>query len=190
MKKLSLSLKFVIVLGVLALVLFGLSIGAAFASPNRAEQAVDEIGTVTYTVESKEKIDNAIALYDDIGSKTLGESLLFSKSYLSAAKSEELSEKLNQAKKEYVRLAIKSAVVAEQRKYAEKYTDEDIAAFVSAAREATDEYFKDNYDEVETYADLTALEEKYGSLITSESPEEDDNSAPDNSQEEEDIELC
>jgi hypothetical protein len=184
MKKISNTVKFVIVVAAFLVVFIGLAIGAAFASPARASDSIDAIGKVSYTAESKQKIDAAIADYEAIGENTLGESTLFGESYLASTNREELKEKLTEAEKEYVRLAIKTATVAEKRKIADGYTNAQLAQIVAEARAATDEYFKDNYDEVETYADLVALEEKYGKVETS------DEDASNADEKEEQIELC
>ena len=88
-KKLSVAWKVFIIAGVFALVFLGLSIGSAFASPARAANAIEAIGSIEdikYTEEYKEKIDLAIEYYEAIGKNGLGESNNFSAAYEKAAK--------------------------------------------------------------------------------------------------------
>jgi hypothetical protein len=182
MKKLTLTVKIVIALGVLAVIFFGLSIGAAFASPYRARKAIESIGVVTYTDESKEKIDNAIEYYNDIGKNTLGESALVGTIYTNANKSEELENTLNEAKRAYTNLAIKNAIVSENRKYVEGYSYDDLVEIFAYARSVIDDYFKGSTD-FENYEEFANLEKKYA--VQSDGNEDDSNNSSD-----EEIELC
>lgn len=187
-KKLSVGLKITIILAVFAVAFSAFIISTSVYTVKRADAAVKAIGTVTYTDESKEKIDIASEYVDEIGVNGLSQSTYFSAPFISLANVKALNEKITEAKKEYVRLAIKTAVVADQRKYAENYSDEEISEIIADARRATDEYFKDDYEDVETYSSLTELEERYGVTVA------DDDSSAEQPQEpaggEEEIELC
>lgn len=184
-KKLSTTWKIVIVTGALALIFFGFALGAAFASPAQAEKAVKNIGVVSYTAESKEKIDIADKYYKAVGVNGLGESKNFGAAYIKATVPAELSETLDAAKKEYVRLAIRAVDVAEKRREVDRHTDEDIIELIIKARAAADAYFKGEYDRIETYATLTSYEEKYS---LSASQQQSQGGA--DSEEEPEIELC
>lgn len=183
-KKLSLAWKIVIVAGALALVFLGLALGAAFASPAQAESAIKNIGVVSYTAESKEKIDAAIKRYEAVGANGLSESKNFGAAYIKAKVPAEWGEVLDAAKKEYVRLAIRAVDVAEKRREVDHHTDEDIIELIKKARAAADDYFKDEYDKIETYATLLLYEGKYN--VSAQQPTQGGS----DSEEETEIELC
>lgn len=183
-KKLSLTWKIVIVAGALALVFLGLALGAAFASPAQAESAIKNIGVVSYTAESKGKIDAAVKRYEAVGANGLSESKNFGAAYIKAKVPAEWGEVLDAAKKEYVRLAIRAVDVAEKRREVDHHTDEDIIELIKKARAAADDYFKDEYDKIETYATLLLYEGKYN--VSAQQPTQGGS----DSEEETEIELC
>ncbi|MBP5593097.1 MAG: hypothetical protein J6X75_02880 [Clostridia bacterium] len=183
-KRLSLSTKIIIITAILAIIFLGLSIGAAFASPIRAYQAVKEIGIVAYTAESKERIDSASRYYNSIGKNGLGESRHIGAFFVEQNRSLEIEEILLSAKKEYVRLAIRAVEVADQRKEVEHKTDEDIVKLIAKADEAVEEYFKGDYDQIETYSVLLTFKDKYNVLANVPTNQNSGNS------EDVDIELC
>jgi hypothetical protein len=182
MKKLSKTIKLVIVLSAFAVVFLALAIGAAFASPYRAKDAINSIGTVTFTAESKQKIDDAITYYNDIGKNTLGESALVGTAYKEANKDEELEKTLEEAKRTYVNLAIKNAIVSENRKYAESYTTEDLTAIFSSTRAVIDDYFPGSTD-FENYDEFALYEKNYVTESTSNDKDTDNSST-------EEVEVC
>ena len=184
-KGLSLTWKIIITTAALALIFLGLSIGAAFASPVRANNAIDKIGAVSYTADSKKKIDLAIEYYDAVGKNGLKEYKHFGAAYLKANLSVKSAEKLDAAKKEYVRLAIRAIEVAEQRRVVDNYTDEDIIALVKKARAAADEYFKNDYGKIETYSSLIGFEQEYDV-----SADQSQSGGGSSSEEDTEIELC
>ncbi len=183
-KKLSLTWKIVIVAGALALVFLGLALGAAFASPAQAESAIKNIGVVSYTAESKKKIDAAVKRYEAVGANGLSESKNFGAAYIKAKVPAEWGEVLDAAKKEYVRLAIRAVDVAEKRREVDHHTDEDIIELIKKARAAANDYFKDEYDKIETYATLLLYEGKYN--VSAQQPTQGGS----DSEEETEIELC
>ena len=141
--------KSTIALIVAAVVCLGLSAFSAKASVTRTNEAIEEIGEVTYSEDCKAKIDRAVEYYNALD------------------KNLDLQEKVNKedmknfdaAKIEYARLAIKAASVADARKVPEGYTSDDIKKFVTEAREVVDSYLS----MVPNYADLTELEKEYTS---------------------------
>ncbi len=136
-----------------AIALFALSAASAAYKLNRAEAAIDAIGAVHFNEESRAAIDQAVA-----ACLALDENL-----HLDARVSNLAA--LNDAKAEYVRLAIKTAAVAEQRKSAEGYSDGDIREKLDAARAAFDAYCTgDDGIAVPNYDDLLELEARYAAL--------------------------
>ncbi|MBP5242847.1 MAG: hypothetical protein J6Z36_04060 [Clostridia bacterium] len=191
-KKLSVAWKVFIIAGVFALVFLGLSIGSAFASPARAANAIEAIGSIEdikYTEEYKEKIDLAIEYYEAIGKNGLGESNNFSAAYEKAAK-EAQAEKLTAAKGEYARLAIKAADNDDRNQIRKDIPQEDIVALIQKARAVVEEYFKDNYDAVENYDVLVNLEKKYAEQLEAAAPVETPQTQAPTGGEAEEIELC
>lgn len=189
--KLSATAKFAIVVAVIAVAILILAIVSNALSVSRAKESVGKLQAlekVTYTQEVKDIIDKAQKDYDEIGVNGLADSENFSSAFLRSVGGEELLKVITDAKKEYVRIAIKLAFSAHQRKYADGNSDEKIIELTLQARSIVDEYFKDNYDQVETYEDLLSLEEKYDAVAT---PPADENGGGNSSSGGgEDIELC
>ena len=144
--------KSTIVLIVATVICLGLSIFSANASVTRTNNAIKNLGEITYSEESKAKLDKAVSYYnaldDNLGLKDKITNM----------------EEFEAAKVRYASLAIKAASVADSRKEAEGYANSDVAEFVKAAREVVDAYLTaDQYSLVENYADLTELEAEYTS---------------------------
>lgn len=170
--------KLTIVLAVLAVVFLALAIVSASYSVSRTEAAIDAIGKVAFDDDTREKLDLAVTYLN-----ALDPGLRLEERVSNA-------ETLEAAKLEYVRLAIKTAVVKDQRKTAEGYTDAEVIEAVSAAREALDTYCAAGAcADVENYNDLLALEEKYAETGDSGAAEENDASGGSEEAAEE-IELC
>lgn len=168
--------KLTVVLAALAVIFLVLAIFSANYSVSRTEDAIDAIGTVRFDEASKEKIDLAIAYYGELDE---GLEARITNSGV-----------LDDAKVEYVRLAIKTAVVKDQRKVADGYTDEEVAAAVAAAREALDSYLTGDLNTVvENYFDLIDLEARYTASADSDAAGAADSDSNEKSEEEE-IELC
>lgn len=169
--------KLTIALAVLAVVFLALSIVTAAYSISRTEAAIDAIGEVHFDEASQEKLDLADGYFSALNENGL-EQYLKNQDALTAAKAE------------YVRLAIKTAVVKDQRKTADGYTDEEIAAAVAAAREALNRYCGTGACAiVENYEDLIALEARYSGSDDSGSAGAAGSSSAEGEAEEE-IELC
>ncbi|MBQ8356284.1 MAG: hypothetical protein IJX39_00590 [Clostridia bacterium] len=169
-KKIPLIWKVTAVLGVLALVFLGLSIGSAVYSVNRTVEAIDAIGEVEYTEASKQKIDLALSYYGALDPNIGLPDQITNIDTLTAAK------------REYVRLGIKRAYVADKNGEAA----DTVKQYVTEARANFDEYCASGEcTDISNYADLTALEEKYGGGTQAPSQ-----STPSDSSGGEDIELC
>ena len=142
--------KSTIALIVAAVVCLGLSAFSAKASVTRTNEAIEEIGEVTYSEDCKAKIDRAVEYYNALD--------------LQEKVNKEDMKNFDAAKIEYARLAIKAASVADARKVPEGYTSDDIKKFVTEAREVVDSYLSaDQTSMVPNYADLTELEKEYTS---------------------------
>ena len=137
---------------VAAVACLGLAFVSAKGSVTRTVDAISDIGTVSYTDESKEKLDRAVTYYN-----ALDKNLKLDKKITNI-------KDFDAAKMEYARLAIKAASVADARKKAEGYSSADVQKFVTEAREIVDNYLtEDQRTQVENYADLKALEADYAS---------------------------
>jgi len=142
--------KSTIALIIAAVVCLGLSAFSAKASVTRTNEAIEEIGEVTYSEDCKAKIDRAVEYYNNLD--------------LQEKVNKEDMKNFDAAKIEYARLAIKAASVADARKVPEGYTSDDIKKFVTEAREVVDSYLSaDQTSMVPNYADLTELEKEYTS---------------------------
>ena len=134
--------KSTIALIVAAVVCLGLSAFSAKASVTRTNEAIEEIGEVTYSEDCKAKIDRAVEYYNALD------------------KNLDLQEKVN---KEDMK-NFDAAKIEYARKVPEGYTSDDIKKFVTEAREVVDSYLSaDQTSMVPNYADLTELEKEYTS---------------------------
>ena len=147
--------KSTIALIVAAFVCLGLSVFSVKASVVRTNDAIQNIGKVTYTEESKEKIDRAVKYYNALDPN------------FDLKKKIKNMNVFNAAKIEYARLAIKAASVADARKTVEGYSFDDVKKYVTEAREVIDSYLTAQYTLIENYADLVELESEYTSTGSS-----------------------
>ena len=146
-----------------------LSIVSAELSVSRTVRAIDSIGAVEFSDESKEKIDQARSYYD-----ALDANLELDKKITNA-------DKLTEAEFEYVRLAIKKAYLAD------KNGEPEAAEYVAQAREIFGEYCSTGEcKNISNYDDLTALEAKYSGTSAPAAPTTSSGS----SGAAEEIELC
>lgn len=172
-KKLTSITKTTIFLSVVALLLLVLSVVTSVYSVNRTVKAIDAIGQVEYTAESKEKIDLAQSYYEALDTN------IELPSQVSNA------EKLTTAIREYVRLGIKRAYVADRDGEAE----EIVIRYMEEARQTVDEYCSEgDCALISNYQDLLDLEEKYTKDNGTEPPET--SAPPESSEDEEPPELC
>lgn len=171
-KKLSLTLKIIIILAVFAVVFFVLALSAAIVSVNRTKDAIADIGTVEYTAESKAKIDLALSYYAELDVNIGLQNRITN------------VDDLISARREYVRLAIKTMYLAEKS----GEDEEVVTALMTEARNAFNEYCSDGEcAEISNYQDLVDAEAKYGAQTPSVSESGTVGNEP---VEDEEIELC
>ncbi len=144
--KTSTAIKFTIILLILAVVFLVLSIVSANLSVSRTVNAIDTIGTVEFSNDSKGKIDLALKYYGELDTN------------LSLQSKVTNADELTAAKFEYVRLAIKNAYLADKNGGDEA----TIKEYIELARKSFDEYCSTGKcKNVSNYDDLTSLESKY-----------------------------
>lgn len=145
--------KSTIVLIVLCLLTFLLAFFSIRLSVDRSVKAIEAIGEVHYGEDCRALIDKATEDYRALDPNPR----------LNLRDRIKGVETLEAAQKEYARLAIKAAAIADKRKAVEKYTDEDVKAFIDEAREVCENYFESEeaMSEVENYSELLTLEAKY-----------------------------
>ncbi len=147
MNKLKKSTIVLIVFFVVAAILAAWSIPAQV---DRVNSDIESIGDVTYTDSCKQKIDAAVDHYNALDAQ------------LNLQSQVKGLWKLDAAKIEYCRLAIKDASVAEARQKVDNLSTADVQNKVTAARAVVTKYLtSDDYSNVKNYSDLTTLESKY-----------------------------
>ncbi len=162
-----------ITFGAIVIVLLVLAISSAVYSVSRTKSAIDDIwadGDITYTAETREKIETAISYYDALDTNISLDERITN------------ADLLTQARAEYTRLSIVQLYKAEKS----GEDEEVILAYIEEAREVYDSIIGDSGIAVENYSDLTDAEEQYG-IGTSTEEDDDDNGGSD---EEEEIEIC
>lgn len=170
--------KLTAVLAVLAVLFLGLSVAQAKVSVSRTEDAIAALEGIRFDEESQAKLDVAIADFEALDTN------------IDLDQKVSNASALEDAKKEYVRLAIKTAVVLDQRRIADGHTKEEVAAAVTAARAAVDTYCAaPACEEIENYSSLLGLEKVYAARTdASASDDGGGDSASGDSGEE--VELC
>lgn len=142
--------KLTIILLAAAVALLGLSAASAAHAVRDASARIGAIGKVRYDEESRAALDAAIAAVERLDPNLNLESRV------------ENLEELESARAEYVRLAIKTAVVADQRRTADGITDDEIRQRIAEARAAADAYCTGSKCALlPNYADLVRLEQRY-----------------------------
>lgn len=179
MNKLSNTVKIVIILTTFAIVFLGLSIGSAFYSVDRTIKAINSIDKVVYNLETENKIDTAIEYYEKLDRN------------LKLEKRINNYQTLELAKKEFVRLTIKNAIVSDQRKVADNLTDEDIVLYILEVDKKAEKYLNSGeLEEIENYGDLLLLKDKYSSLLDNTSSNNSNDSDSNNKDNSTEIEIC
>lgn len=164
----------IIVLTSFALLFLSLSIITSVVNVNRTKKSIDNIGEVSLSIEVEEKIDQAIVYYDKLD-RNIG-----------LEKKVKNRSALDDAKANYVRLAIKKAIVLDNRKVADGVTNEEITLAVNEATLKLEKYFSESeYETITGYSEFKYLQDKYGS-------KEENNSSSSNTNQNsnEEIELC
>lgn len=142
--------KLTIILLAAAVALSGLSAASAAYAVRTASASIEAIGQVRYDEESRADLDEADAAVARLDPNLNLESRV------------ENFDELESAKAEYVRLAIKTAVVANQRRTADGITDEEIRQRIADARAAADAYIPgDELEQLPNYEDLVWIELRY-----------------------------
>ena len=164
MNKLPKILIVTIVTSIISLALLFISILTAVLNVKRVEESINNIGNVSYTFEVENKIDNAITLYHKLDTNI------------------KLNEKvsnigvLNDAKYEYVRIAIKKALVLNERKVADNVSEEEISKAVNEANLKLKKYYEESeYENISGYKDFKYLLDEYGiqeKEVSSDAPKE------------------
>ncbi|MCD8040835.1 MAG: hypothetical protein LUF82_04890 [Clostridia bacterium] len=162
-----------ITFGAIVIVLLVLAISSAVYSVSRTKSAIDDIwadGDITYTTETREKIETAISYYDALDTNISLDERITN------------ADLLTEARAEYTRLSIVQLYKAEKS----GEDEEVILAYIEEAREVYDSIIGDSGIVVENYSDLTDAEEQYGVGTSSEEDDDDDGG----SDEDEEIEIC
>lgn len=174
-KKLSNRSILIIVLSTFAIIFLGLSIITSVVNVNNTKKAIDEIGEVKYSIETEEKIDNAIEKYEKLD-RNIGLNKKVSN-----------VDTLEDAKFNYVRLAIKKAIVLDNRKVADEIPNEEITLAVNEATSKLEKYYKENeFETITGYSEFKFLQEKYGTK----NEESNNGNSNGNQNSEEEIEIC
>lgn len=169
-KKQTLSVRLTILLAVLAALFLALSVVSAVCSVKRTVDAIDAIGNVEFSDECRDRINLAKNYYDSLDSN------------LGLPGRVTNAEKLTEAKREYVRLSIKRAYLADK----DGEDEETVRQYVADARQSYDELCSSgDCAVISNYEDLIALEEKLAFGAGTSEP-----SSPSDESEEEEIELC
>ena len=160
MEKLSKNkLYFIIVAAIAALALILVVITSTITF-NNAKQAISNIGVVSYSEKSKEKIDDAQLKFDQFQS-TLGASTTFKVVNQNVGE-----ENLQKAKTSYAEAAIRDV----NNKYIAGASEDEVKAELQTIRTTIDAYFANkDYSSISNYATFTSLEIKYGAGATNES---------------------
>ena len=138
---------------IIATIVLALIVGVTIPlSVDNANKTITDIGTVEYTTASKAKLDKAVKAYNSLDDNFKLKNQVTEKA------------KLEKAKKEYIRLAIKAASVADARKTVDNISTADITKYVTDARQLVKDWLdSDEYTDVENYSDLVDLEKTYSS---------------------------
>jgi hypothetical protein len=165
----------IIVLTSFALLFLGLSIITSVINVNRTKNSIDNIGEVSLSIETEEKIDQAIVYYEKLD-RNIG-----------LEKKVKNANALADAKANYVRLAIKKAIVLDNRKVADEISNEEITLAVNEATTKLEKYFSESeYETITGYSEFKYLQDKYGT-------KKEDNSSNTNTNQNssnEEIEIC
>lgn len=160
MEKLSKSKIYFIVVAAIAFVALILVITTSTITYNNAKQAIANIGVVSYSEKSKEKIDDAQLKFDQFQS-TLGATTTFK-----AVNKNVGQENLQKAKAAYSEAAIRDI----NNKYISGASEDEIKAELKTIRATIDVYFANkDYSLISNYSTFTSLEAKYGAGASNES---------------------
>lgn len=149
-KKLPKILIVTIALSITSLLLLVISILTSYGTVKRAENAITNIGTVSFNQESEEKIDQAKNYYSNLDKNIGLENNVSNKN------------ELDDAIYNYVRLGIKKAVFSYNRRIVDNISDDEIKLYVNEAYLKLKKYYKeDEFEQIEGYNEYQPLLEKY-----------------------------
>ena len=161
--KLSKSVKYFITVAVIAVVALIFVITTSAISYNSTKNAIQDIGVVSFSESSKERIDYAQSKYDQF-QENLGASTTFSKVNKSVGE-----DALLKAKTTYAEAAIRDV----NSKTLLGASEEDVLNELKTIRKTLEVYFANgDYSTISNYSTFTSLEAKYGSGESSESSEQ------------------
>lgn len=172
-KKLPLTIKILIVLAAFAAVTFALALSAAIVSVNRTIGAIEDIGVVAFTEESREKILTAESYYDSLDANLNLQNRITNK------------ETLTQAKLKYISLAVWELHLADQAN-ADGANDSEVKKLAQEIRTTYEEFFAaDVSSDIPNFHYLPEAEAKYSGNGGGA-----DETAPAEEEQQDDIELC
>lgn len=149
-KRISNILIFTIVLSSLAIIFLTISIITSYFLVKRTEDAIKDIGKVTYSAEIEKKIDIANDYYLKLDTN------------ISLNEKVENKEELETAIYNYVRLAIKDSIVSYERRVIDQITDVEIKKKVNLAYDKLKKYYKEDvFETVEGYKEFKPLLDIY-----------------------------
>lgn len=149
-KKLPKIIVVTIVLSIASFLLLIISILTNVGTVKRAENAIANIGTVTFEAETEEKIDIAKNYYANLDTN------------IGLEKNVSNKDELYDAIYNYVRLGIKKAVVSYNRRIVDNVSEADIKIYVNNAYTKLKKYYEEkDFENIEGYSEFKALLDVY-----------------------------
>lgn len=149
-KKLPNILKLTIVLAIISIFLLIISIVTSTLNVKRTEEAINNIGNVSFDLSSEEKIDLASNYYSKLDTN------------INLEKNVSNKDELDLAIYNYVRLGLKKAIVSYNRRIADNIDEETIKLYVNEAYLKLKKYYKEEaYQTIEGYSEYKALLDIY-----------------------------
>lgn len=149
-KKLPKLLIITIILSISSVLLLIISILASVGTVKRTEKSIADIGNVTFTLETEEKIDLAQKYYSNLDSN------------IGLEKNVSNKNELDDAIYNYVRLGIKKALVSYNRRIVDNISNDEIKLYVNDAYSKLKKYYKETeFETIEGYIEYKALLDIY-----------------------------
>lgn len=129
-----------IILASLSVIFLTISIVTSYLNVKRTKDAIGEIGVIKYNAETESKIDLANEYYLKLDTN------------IGLDKQIDNISVLNDAKYNYVRLALKDSVVSYNRRVTDNVSEETLKAKVNLAYDKLKKYYKESeFDSIEGY---------------------------------------
>ncbi len=145
--------KLTVCLVVLTVFCAAMMVASANYSVDRVRAAIQSLPKAANTDACAKAFDTADSYYDKMSDRFL---------FFSEPLTDSERQAFLDAKVDYLRVAIKAAVVADQRKDTDGLTRDDVKALVDAAGDRLAEYLTpEQYSLVPNYSDLTELQATY-----------------------------